>query len=269
MCYIRLIVDYEDQEHVEVMIGSLKMYAKRELTKYLVVDDSPVLLQISQHEISMKLVLKRSFTSETMTVFIPSLLLICCSYVTSFFRLPNFFSAAIAANLTVLLTMRTLISDVTKGIAGTSYIKMLEVWLLFCTFIPFVQVILITMIEWLRNKEEIELRERKGESRKEVGFERSTELYEMSVGGRNVKVMNPISIFLIVTQVHPLVTPAIEKDDGKSKVKELLTLGKFGHAMVMIHIYHSKNCIPRTKACLCSCGNSCCKLLDFWVALLL
>ena len=43
-----------------------------------------------------------------------------------------------------------------ERIAETSYIKWIEFWLLLGTFIPFVQVILITVIEWLRNKEEME-----------------------------------------------------------------------------------------------------------------
>ena len=183
-----MLVAEEDQENVNILASVLKMETDRELTKYFVVDDSPSFIKVDSHHIRMKLVLKRPFTSATMTAFIPSLLLICCSYVTSFFRLPNFFNAAIAANLTVLLTMRTLISDVSKGIAETSYIKWLEFWLLFCTFIPFVQVILITIIEWLRNQEDMEEKKKREESRKEIGLERSTELYEMSVGGKNVKV---------------------------------------------------------------------------------
>ena len=108
--------------------------------------------------------------------------------------------------MTVLLTMRTLISDVSKGIAKTSYIKWLEFWLLFCTFIPFVQVILITIIEWLRNKEDMEEKKKREESRKEIGLERSTELYEMSVGGRNVKVGHPspqLSLFFCLQTGSP------------------------------------------------------------------
>ena len=160
--------------------------------------DSPTLIQINQHEIRMKLIFKRRLTSETIKAFLPSLLLICCSYATSYFRLPNFFNAAIGANLTVLLTVNTMIS---KQIAETSYIKWIEIWLLFGTFVPFVQVILITVIEWLRNKEEMEQKEKKEERKKEVGYEKSTELYEMSVGGRNVKVSEPSLLFVYIESI--------------------------------------------------------------------
>ena len=171
------------------------MDTERELAKYFVVKDSPSLLQINPHEIRMKIIFKRRLTSETMKAFFPSLLLICCSYTTSFFRLPNFFNTAITANLTVLLTVTTLMFRVMERIAETSYIKWIEFWLLFGTFVPFVQVILITIIEWLRNKEEMENKQ-KDQHKKEIGFVRSTELYEMSVGGKNVKVTFSFFLFL-------------------------------------------------------------------------
>ena len=170
------------------------MEAERELTKYFVVEDSPSVHQISPHEIRMKLVFKRRLTSETMKAFFPSLLLISCSYTTSFFRLPNFFNTAITANLTVLLTITTLMFGVMERITETSYIKWIEFWLLFGIFVPFAQVILITIIEWLRNKEEMENKQIE-ENRKAVGLVRSTELYEMSIGGKSVKVNFPAAVF--------------------------------------------------------------------------
>ena len=164
------------------------MDAVRELKKHFVVEDSPTFVQTSESEIMVRMVFKRRLSSETMIAFLPSLLLTCCSYATSFFRLPNFFNAAIAANLTILLTITTIITRVMDRIAETSYIKWIDYWLLFCTFIPFVQVILITIIEWLRNEERLEQKRPKDE-RKDVGVETNTGFYEMSIGGKNVKVM--------------------------------------------------------------------------------
>ena len=187
MCYIVISVDEEDRENVEISAGVLKMDTERELAKYFVVKDSPSLLQINPHEIRMKIIFKRRLTSETMKAFFPSLLLICCSYTTSFFRLPNFFNTAITANLTVLLTVTTLMFRVMERIAETSYIKWIEFWLLFGTFVPFVQVILITIIEWLRNKEEVE-KKQKDKNLNKIEDMRSTEFYEMSVGGKIFKV---------------------------------------------------------------------------------
>ena len=187
MCYVQILEGSEDREKIRVVATALKMETKRELTKFFVVKDSPTLLYINPYEIRMKIVFKRRLTSETMKAFFPSLILLCCSYSTSFFRLPNFFNTAITANLTLLLTMTTLMIGVMTRIPETSYIKWIEFWLLFGIFVIFLQVILITIIEWLRHKEEIE-QKKETEKRKEGGLDRSAEPVEMSIGSKIVKV---------------------------------------------------------------------------------
>ena len=164
------------------------MESQRDLPKYVITEDTPILVNVSKSEVHMVIAFKRRLTSETMMTFFPSFLLISFSYATSFFRLPNFFNGAIAANLTVMLTMTNLIKSVLERLPQTSYIKWIEYWLLFTQFIPFVQVILITTIEWLRNQEEIEkLKNEKSRSAtEEVVSERSTELCE--IGTKLVKV---------------------------------------------------------------------------------
>ena len=161
VCYVQILEGSEDRERIRVVAMALKMETKRELTKFFVVKDSPSLLYISPYEIRMKIVFKRRLTSETMKAFFPSLILLCCSYSTSFFRLPNFFNTAITANLTLLLTMTTLMIGVMTRIPETSYIKWIEFWLLFGIFVIFLQVILITIIEWLSRKRK-QRKERRG-----------------------------------------------------------------------------------------------------------
>ena len=72
--------------------------------------------------------------------FFPSLLLIAISNATSFFRLPNFFNTAITVNLTVMLTVTTLLISVVNKLALTSYVKLMEGWLIFAQLVPFIQV---------------------------------------------------------------------------------------------------------------------------------
>ena len=164
------------------------MSANRDLPKNFIEDDFPRLIQKNQREIHLKIVLRRWLLTETMRTFFPSLLLVCFSYATSFFRLPNFFTPAIAANLTVMLTLTNLMNNVMKRIGETAQIKWIEIWLIFVQFVPFVQVVLITIIEWLRNKEEMEEKDQKRVDSEEVVMEKSKEMLEMRVGGRTVKV---------------------------------------------------------------------------------
>ena len=188
-CHVPLVVDSKDKEKINLILGEMKMEAERELPKYFVSEESPRFVRIKEGEaVQLEILLKRTLTSETMKTFIPSLLLVCFSYATSFFRLPNFFNAAIAANLTVMLTMTNLIKSVLQRLPQTSYIKWIEYWLLFTQFIPFVQVILITTIEWLRNQEEIEKKEKSRRATEEAVLEGRTEICE--IGTKLVKVKN-------------------------------------------------------------------------------
>ena len=164
------------------------MLAQRDLPKSSIEEGFPRLIQISQHEIHLEINLRRQLLAETFRTFLPSLLLVCFSYATSFFRLPNFFTPAIGANLTVMLTLTNLMNNVMKRIGETAQIKWIEIWLIFVQFVPFFQVVFITIIEWLRNKEEMEEKDQKRVDSEEEVVERSSGVLEMRVGGRTVKV---------------------------------------------------------------------------------
>ena len=185
VCSVQILLGGDENIN---MTGSLVMSADRDLPKNFIVDGFPRLIQISQHEIHLEIILRRRLLTETMRTFFPSLLLVCFSYATSFFRLPNFFTPAIAANLTVMLTLTNLMNNVMKRIGETAQIKWIEIWLIFVQFVPFFQVVFITIIEWLRNKEEMEEKDQKRVDSEEVVMERSKEVLEMRVGGRTVKV---------------------------------------------------------------------------------
>ena len=119
--------------------------------------------------------------------FFPSLLFITISYATSFFKLPNFFNTAITVNITLMLTTTTLLISVVKKLAQTSYVKWIEAWLIFAMLIPFIQVILITYIEWLReekNKEDMD----KTDKEREKEYLRSNDLLWLDVANKLVKV---------------------------------------------------------------------------------
>ena len=119
--------------------------------------------------------------------FFPSLLFITISYATSFIKLPNSFDTAIAVNITLMLTTTTLLISVVKKLAETSYVKWIEAWLIFAMLIPFIQVILIICIEWLREENKKEERD-KNPKEKEKEYLRSNEPIWLDVANKLVKV---------------------------------------------------------------------------------
>ena len=144
------------QEKVGLESGSEKYFADFYLTE----DPSFFSNSGDGNVVKMKIVFKRCLSIEALDTFLPSLLLILLSYVTSFFKLPKFFNA-ITVNLSVMLTVTTLLISVLKNLPPTSYIKWIEYWLIFALMVPFSQAVLLTAIQWDQ--------ERKNETKDEDG----------------------------------------------------------------------------------------------------
>ena len=87
----------------------------------------------------MKMSLKRKIMSEMMTTYLPSILLLMITFATTFFK-PVYFEAALTVNLTNMLVMTTIFTSVMDRLPTTSYLKMIDYWLIFCQLIPFTEV---------------------------------------------------------------------------------------------------------------------------------
>ena len=98
---------------------------------------------------SMIIVMKRKITSEMMTTYFPTLLLTAITFATTFFK-SFFFEAALSVNLTTMLVMTTIFISKMEGLPPTSDIKMIDIWLVLCQMVPFVEVVLTTAREYHR-----------------------------------------------------------------------------------------------------------------------
>ena len=65
-----------------------------------------------------------------------------------------FFEAVVTVNLTCLLVLVTMFISISTSLPKTSYIKMVDYWLIFTLLLPFVEVLLHTYIESLNEDEE-------------------------------------------------------------------------------------------------------------------
>ena len=81
-----------------------------------------------------------------MTTYFPSLLLTAITFAPTFFK-PFFFEAALSVNLTTMLVMTTIFISKMEGLPPTSDMKMIDIWLIFCLVVPFLEVILRTACE--------------------------------------------------------------------------------------------------------------------------
>ena len=88
-----------------------------------------------------------------MTTYFPSILLTMITFATTFFK-PYFFEAALTVNLTTMLVMTTIFISKMEGLPSTSYMKMIDIWLIICQLVPFAEVVLFTAKEYVRSMEE-------------------------------------------------------------------------------------------------------------------
>ena len=96
----------------------------------------------------MALKLKRKVATELLTTYLPTILLLLITFVTIFFD-KELFGDAIAVNLTIMLVMTTIFTSKIEELPPTSDMKMIDIWLICCLVIPFLEVILRTTIECL------------------------------------------------------------------------------------------------------------------------
>ena len=94
----------------------------------------------------MAIKLKRKVATELLTTYLPTILLILITFVTIFFD-KDLFGDAIAVNLTIMLVMTTIFTSKIEELPPTSDMKMIDIWLIFCLVVPFLEVILRTAIE--------------------------------------------------------------------------------------------------------------------------
>ena len=120
-------------------------FEDRDLTMFTVTN-----LTLTKKEIGnmvyMALKLKRKIATELLTTYLPTILLLLITFTTTFFD-KDLFGDAIAVNLTIMLVMTTIFTSKIEELPPTSDMKMIDIWLIFCLVVPFLEVVLRTAIE--------------------------------------------------------------------------------------------------------------------------
>ena len=103
-------------------------------------------LNEGENMVYMAIKLKRKVVTELVTTYFPTILLLLITFTTIFFD-KDLFGDAIAVNLTIMLVMTTIFTSKIEELPPTSDMKMIDIWLIFCLVVPFLEVILRTAIE--------------------------------------------------------------------------------------------------------------------------
>ena len=106
--------------------------------------------------VSVDVFLGRRLLSIVMTVFVPSIILNIVGHASNYFK-EFFFEAVISVNVTTMLVITTMFINVSNNLPMTAYIKMIDVWLLFNLTKPFVDILVTTYIDSMKNDETREI----------------------------------------------------------------------------------------------------------------
>ena len=133
----------------------LAVIAERELTQYLMTHWRLGYREgdTSGDRVVMEVVFKRRLMNEILTTYLPSTLLILITCATTYFK-SFYFEAAVTVNLTTMLVLTTIFISVMEKLPPTSYIKMVDVWLIVGQLVPFTEVVVLTAMEFFREDEE-------------------------------------------------------------------------------------------------------------------
>ena len=127
-------------------------------------------LNEEENMVSMAIKLKRKVVTELVTTFFPTILLLLITFTTIFFD-KDLFGDAIAVNLTIMLVMTTIFTSKIEELPPTSDTKMIDIWLIFCLIVPFLDVILRTAINSMMNCSCCVCKLQEQDSRKKVNSE--------------------------------------------------------------------------------------------------
>ena len=150
-----MVLGSTDANSVVLVADKLLMVQKTDLNLFIMTEHRLVNMSHPQKGVKMEVKLKRKIMGEMMTTYLPSFLLMMITYATTFFK-PFFFEAALSVNLTTMLVMTTIFISKMEGLPPTSATKMIDYWLILCQLVPFVQVVLLTAMEFLREEEQEE-----------------------------------------------------------------------------------------------------------------
>ena len=145
-CYIRMAMDIRIEQFVEMMNGNFSYIGPIDLQKYFVKNTK---MQKIGNSIQVNVVLGRKLMNQILTTFLPTGLLIIIIHSTNYFK-DFFFEATVSVNLTGMLVLTTIFLSVSSTLPETAYVKMVDVWLLFCILVPFCEVLLHTWMDTLR-----------------------------------------------------------------------------------------------------------------------
>ena len=156
-CYTEFRLRGGMESFVELIPGTESYLGPKELTQYFVKRTSIERYEsMGKRGVRISITLGRRLLGVFLTIYFPTVLLNLIGHTTNYFK-AFFFEAVVTVNLTCMLVLTTMFISVSNNLPKTSYIKMMDIWLIFTLLLPFMEVLLHTYMDYLRNDDEREI----------------------------------------------------------------------------------------------------------------
>ena len=126
-------------ELVNITEGVVEYLGSRTLLQYEVTDIK--MISRSSNYLEVEFTLKRIYNFYVATTYLPSICLIIAAEITLFIDESHFEATTMVA-LTAMLVIFTMYESISSKLPQTSYLKMIDIWLLPNLIIPFVVFLL-------------------------------------------------------------------------------------------------------------------------------
>ena len=146
-CHAKIGID-NPGKFVQLMTDKMHYLGQSNIMQYMIIDEQYFL---EDDLIIVKIVLGRNILNVILTTILPSLFVMIVALSTNFYH-EEHFKTIIPVNTTALLLMVTLFVGVSARLPQTSYIKMIDVWLLFTLVIPFTNIFIHGYLDYTRKQ---------------------------------------------------------------------------------------------------------------------
>ena len=138
----------KDGRIVSLVKNSLKYVGPSDVMQYVVTETASFK---KNDRIVFKISLGRRLMSVILTTMLPTIIFTLVTISSNYYAQQHF-KTIIPLNLTSLLLSVMLLVGVSARLPQTSYLKMIDVWMIFALMVPFINVLLQGYLDFLRLK---------------------------------------------------------------------------------------------------------------------
>ena len=135
-------------QFVELFAQDMEYVGEKNVMDYIITETKDYK---KENKVVFKISLGRSLMSVILTTMLPTIILLLVTLSTNYYN-EQHFKTIIPVNLISLLSMVTLYVGVSARLPQTSYLKMIDGWLIFSLFVPFINIILHGYLDFQRFK---------------------------------------------------------------------------------------------------------------------